>query len=92
MTDLPVNSSATDSASFHSRMEQDRTEPGEFDYEDPNLEEKLVNVLKAQGIFDQFRKDCLSDVDTKVTELMSIRIFVLNFALKKFLLTNGKCA
>ena len=73
-------------------MEQDRTEPGEFDYEDPNLEEKLVNVLKAQGIFDQFRKDCLSDVDTKVTELMSIRIFVLNFALKKFLLTNGKCA
>ena len=73
-------------------MEQDRTEPGEFDYEDPNLEEKLVNVLKAQGIFDQFRKDCLSDVDTKVMEPMSTRIFVLNIAIKKFLLTNGKCA
>ena len=73
-------------------METDQAEPGEFDLEDPHLEEKLVNVLKAQGIFDQFRKDCLSDVDTKVIQLMSTRIFVLNTALKKFLLTNGKCA
>ena len=47
-------------------MDPDRTNPGDFDLEDPNLEEKLVNELKAQGIFDQFRKDCLSDVDTKV--------------------------
>ena len=39
---------------------------GELDLEDPQLEEKLVNELKAQGVFDQFRKDCLSDVDTKV--------------------------
>ena len=39
--------------------------PG-LDLEDPNLEEKLVQELKAQGVFDQFRKDCLSDVDTKV--------------------------
>jgi len=38
---------------------------GELDMEDPQLEEKLVNELKAQGVFDQFRKDCLSDVDTK---------------------------
>jgi len=37
----------------------------ELDLEDPQLEEKLVNELKAQGVFDQFRKDCLSDVDTK---------------------------
>ena len=41
-------------------------EAGEMDLEDPQLEEKLVNELKAQGVFDQFRKDCLSDVDTKV--------------------------
>lgn len=47
-------------------MDPDRANPGDFDLEDPNLEEKLVNELKAQGIFDQFRKDCLSDVDTKV--------------------------
>ena len=39
----------------------------ELDLEDPQLEEKLVNELKAQGVFDQFRKDCLSDVDTKVS-------------------------
>jgi hypothetical protein len=37
-----------------------------LDLEDPNIEEKLVGELKAQGVFDQFRKDCLSDVDTKV--------------------------
>ena len=37
-----------------------------LDLDDPKLEEKLVSELKAQGVFDQFRKDCLSDVDTKV--------------------------
>ena len=37
-----------------------------LDLDDPQLEEKLVSELKAQGVFDQFRKDCLSDVDTKV--------------------------
>ena len=73
-------------------METDQAEPGEFDLEDPHLEEKLVNVLKAQGIFDQFRKDCLSDVDTKVRKHMSIRNFVLNIRVKEFLLTNEKCA
>ena len=52
-------------------MDPDRANPGDFDLEDPNLEEKLVNELKAQGIFDQFRKDCLSDVDTKVILRMS---------------------
>ena len=41
-------------------------EQNRLDLDDPNLEEKLVNELKAQGVFDQFRKDCLSDVDTKV--------------------------
>ena len=39
-----------------------------LDLDDPQLEEKLVSELKAQGVFDQFRKDCLSDVDTKVRE------------------------
>ena len=44
-----------------------------LDLDDPQLEEKLVSELKAQGVFDQFRKDCLSDVDTKVrkTSLVS---------------------
>ena len=57
-------------------MDPDRANPGDFDLEDPNLEEKLVNELKAQGIFDQFRKDCLSDVDTKVIMRMTFKFSI----------------
>ncbi|XP_018577428.1 biorientation of chromosomes in cell division protein 1-like 1 isoform X2 [Anoplophora glabripennis] len=32
---------------------------------DPRLIEQLVYELKSQGIFDQFRKECIADVDTK---------------------------
>ncbi|XP_041985262.1 biorientation of chromosomes in cell division protein 1-like 1 [Aricia agestis] len=32
---------------------------------DPRLVDQLVYELKSKGIFDQFRKDCISDVDTK---------------------------
>lgn len=32
---------------------------------DPILVDKIVDELKSRGIFDQFRKECISDVDTK---------------------------
>lgn len=32
---------------------------------DPMLVDRIVYELKAQGIFDQFRKECIADVDTK---------------------------
>ncbi|CAH0554399.1 unnamed protein product [Brassicogethes aeneus] len=32
---------------------------------DPRLIDQIVYELKSQGIFDQFRKECISDVDTK---------------------------
>lgn len=34
--------------------------------EDVKLLDKIVGQLKSQGIFDQFRKECMADVDTKV--------------------------
>lgn len=34
--------------------------------DDPlNLVDKIVCEVKSQGLFDRFRKDCISDVDTK---------------------------
>ena len=47
------------------RMGEEAARPV-LDLEDPDIETRLVSELKAQGVFDQFRKDCLSDVDTKV--------------------------
>ena len=38
---------------------------------DPAMVNKIASHLKSQGIFDQFRRDCLEDVDTKVSELRS---------------------
>lgn len=35
---------------------------------DPRLVEAIVGQLKSKGIFDQFRKECLADVDTKVSQ------------------------
>ncbi|XP_066145072.1 biorientation of chromosomes in cell division protein 1-like 1 isoform X3 [Euwallacea fornicatus] len=39
--------------------------PSSFLPGDPRLIDQIVYELKSQGIFDQFRKECISDVDTK---------------------------
>uniref|UniRef100_A0A1B6KN32 BOD1/SHG1 domain-containing protein n=1 Tax=Graphocephala atropunctata TaxID=36148 RepID=A0A1B6KN32_9HEMI len=36
-----------------------------FERPDPVLTNKIVTHLKSQGIFDQFRRECMADVDTK---------------------------
>lgn len=43
---------------------------------DPTLIRDIISQLKSQGVFDQFRKECISDVDTKVSSkvLFSLRI------------------
>lgn len=42
-------------------MDPTRLVPG-----DPTLITNIVNDLKAKGFFDEFRHECLADVDTKV--------------------------
>ncbi|OQR76890.1 hypothetical protein BIW11_02988 [Tropilaelaps mercedesae] len=49
------------------------TEEGPFEVEylkslppcHPHLVEAIVTQIKSQGLFDEFRKTCLADIDTK---------------------------
>ena len=36
------------------------------DEETKKMVQETISKVKSQGVFDQFRKDCLADVDTKV--------------------------
>lgn len=44
---------------------------------DPRLVDHIVGEVKSQGIFDQFRKECIADVDTKVYKLY---VYILFFS------------
>ncbi|KAL1498318.1 hypothetical protein ABEB36_009134 [Hypothenemus hampei] len=53
---------------------------------DPRLIDQIVYELKSQGIFDQFRKECIADVDTKPAyQNLSQRVegSVMNFLKKQ---------
>jgi hypothetical protein len=42
-----------------------------MDPQDPKLVDRLVEELKSQGVLDDIRKSCLSEVDTKVRAVSS---------------------
>uniref|UniRef100_A0A2C9JDF1 BOD1/SHG1 domain-containing protein n=1 Tax=Biomphalaria glabrata TaxID=6526 RepID=A0A2C9JDF1_BIOGL len=46
-------------------MEQENLQHDEDGNKDSEAIEEVINKVKSQGLFDQFRKECLADVDTK---------------------------
>ncbi|KAH9524836.1 hypothetical protein Btru_028005 [Bulinus truncatus] len=47
-------------------MEQESMQHDENGHKDSEAIQEVINKVKSQGLFDQFRKECLADVDTKM--------------------------
>lgn len=41
-------------------------QPAKLDYESRRLVDQIVQHVKSQGIFDQFRRDCIDELEQKV--------------------------
>ena len=41
---------------------------------DPKVVENIVDRLKKRGLFDKFRKECLIDIDTTVSIVVTVVI------------------
>lgn len=53
--------------------------PAKLDYESRLLVSQIVEHVKSQGIFDQFRRDCIEELEQKVGFLVkSVLICLVN--------------
>ena len=51
------------------------TASGSDERQDPNkVADEVVNNLKSQGLFDQFRKECLEELEHQVRVVFSLSV------------------
>uniref|UniRef100_A0A671T8G8 BOD1/SHG1 domain-containing protein n=1 Tax=Sinocyclocheilus anshuiensis TaxID=1608454 RepID=A0A671T8G8_9TELE len=56
---------------------------------DPQLVSMIVSHLKTEGLFDQFRRDCLADVDTKPAYFPQLNKNQLRNSIRQLVLQSG---
>lgn len=56
----------------------------------PELVHEIIQQLKIHGIFDEMRKECLADIDTKVRLILryNIHVYIIYYIM---LYVGGEC-